>query len=57
MRRVRRADGEERRPQHFHYFKTGQPPDIPHDPNFHLMADNASIVAAMVGVLGISATA
>ncbi|GLE07371.1 hypothetical protein PINS_up017533 [Pythium insidiosum] len=40
--------------KHFHYFKTSQPPDIPHDPNFHLMADNASIVAAMVGVLGIS---
>ncbi|GLD99843.1 hypothetical protein PINS_up008571 [Pythium insidiosum] len=44
--------------KYFHYFTTGQPPDIPHDPNFHLnfhlMADNASIMAAMVGVLGIS---
>ncbi|KAJ0390220.1 hypothetical protein P43SY_011916 [Pythium insidiosum] len=40
--------------KHFRFFKTGQPPDIPHDPNFHLMADNGSVVAAMVGVLNIS---
>ncbi|KAJ0398674.1 hypothetical protein ATCC90586_008187 [Pythium insidiosum] len=42
---------------HFRFFKTDQPPDIPHDPSFHLMADNGSIVAAMVGVLNISVKA
>ncbi|KAJ0393514.1 hypothetical protein P43SY_004967 [Pythium insidiosum] len=40
--------------KHFRFFKTDQPPDIPHDPSFHLMADNGSIVAPMVGVLSIS---
>ncbi|KAJ0398046.1 hypothetical protein ATCC90586_005245 [Pythium insidiosum] len=40
--------------KHFRFFKTGQPPDIPHDPNFHLMADNGSVVAAMIVMLNIS---